>query len=107
MDVDTSPLELEYISNDLYSDDEHHQMDKAVTQALNQKYQPEPHIFTLAIVLHSVVIHDEQLDRKYHDAATLVGLFDKHPLLKFKVEEAWQNESYCSIRKLGKHTNHD
>ena len=98
-----------------YTDDDHNQMDEAVNHTLIQYGKllapfrgPDiPFVLVLPYVLQEVICGNNQLDQlnlDNHRAA--IGLIEKYPILKSKLEDAWQSESYCNVCELGTHVNH-
>ena len=89
-----------------YSDDDHRRMDKLVTcsEVLDHVRDPgTPLAMVLPYVLQEVIRHDNRLDQSGLNNLAALGLIKKYPVLKSKLEDAWESGSYRGVRKLGTH----
>ena len=88
-----------------YTEAQHRQMDNAVAKQLTgdelNDWRQGASIGNLSIVLQSVVLSDNRLNRKYRDLNFARDLLKKDRLLRPVVAGAWKAGSYRDLRELG------
>ena len=93
-----------------YTEDQHLQMDNAVAKELEKHglkdWYQDPSLFVLTGVLRSVVQSDNGLDHKYCDLDLALALLEGDEFLTSMVSDAWKNNSYRDLRKLGTHVDY-
>ena len=92
-----------------YPEEQHCQMDNAVAEQLEKRgskyWRQDASMGDLLIVLRSVVESDNRLDRKYRNYEPVEKLLENE-FLRSMVSDAWKNNSYRDLRKLGTHVDY-
>ena len=92
-----------------YTEEQHRQMDNAVAEQLEKRgskyWRQDASMGDLFIVLRSVVESDNRLDRKYRNYEPVEKLLENE-FLRSMVSDAWKNNSYRDLRKLGTHVDY-
>ena len=107
MDIQDAPEEAGFLtpsSSENFTDEQHEQFNKKVTEAALQNLKPDQvlSMFDCCYLLACIIEDVRNLDQRYLVMKNALNLLENRPKLVLALEKAWRTQDYTEIRKSGK-----